>query len=42
MERNFREEGLKEETYSNSKIVAWRNVYEEYDEKKDKWIEKKM
>ena len=41
MERNFRKEDLKEETYSNSKIVAWRNVYEEYDEKKDKWTEKK-
>ena len=41
MERNLRKEDLKEETYSNSKIVAWRNVYEEYDEKKDKWVEKK-
>ena len=41
MERNFRKEDLKEETYSNSKIVAWRNVYEEYDEKKCKWTEKK-
>lgn len=41
MERNLREEDLKEENYSNSKIVAWRDVYEEYDEKKDKWIEKK-
>ena len=41
MERNYRKEDLKEETYSRSKIVAWRNVYEEYDEKKDKWVEKK-
>ena len=41
MELNFRKEDLKEEIYSNSKIVAWRNVYEEYDEKKDKWTEKK-
>lgn len=41
MERNFRKEDLKEEIYSNSKIVAWRDVYEEYDEKKNKWIEKK-
>ncbi len=41
MEQNLRKEDLKEENYSNSKIVAWRDVYEEYDEKKDKWIEKK-
>ena len=34
MERNLRQEDLKEENYSNSKIVAWRDVYEEYDEKK--------
>lgn len=41
MERNFRKEDLKEETYSNSKIISWRNVYEEYDKNKDKWIERK-
>jgi hypothetical protein len=37
----MRKEDLKEETYLNSMIVAWRNVYEEYDVKKGKWIEKK-
>jgi len=41
MERNFRKEDLKEETYSNSKIVAWRIVHEEYDDIKDKWVERK-
>ena len=41
MERNFRKEDLKEETYSNSKIVAWRIVQEEYDDIKDKWVERK-
>lgn len=40
-QRNLRVEDLKEEFYSESKIVAWRDVYEEYDSKKDKWIEKK-
>lgn len=38
---DFREEDLREESYSNSRIVAWRNVYKEYDEKKKKWVEKK-
>lgn len=41
MERNHRRADLKEEYYSDSTIVAWRVVYEEYDAKKDKWIEKK-
>ena len=40
-QRNFREEDLKEEIYLRSKIIAWRKVYEEYDNKKDKWVEKK-
>jgi hypothetical protein len=41
MVQNFRIEDRKEETYSNSKIVAWKNVYEEYDETKNKLVEKK-
>lgn len=41
MERNHRRVDLKDEYYSNSKIVAWRVVYEEYDAKKDRWVEKK-
>ncbi len=40
-QQNYRKEDIKEEIYSNSKIIAWRHVYEEYDEKKDKWVEKK-
>lgn len=36
-----RVEGLKEVFYLNSKIVSWLNVYEQYDEKKNKWLEKK-
>jgi len=39
--KNHRQEDLKVEQYSNSKIVAWRNLWEEYDYKKDKWVEKK-
>jgi len=30
----------KEEIYKDSKIVAWKNSWEEYDEKKDKWNNK--
>ena len=37
-----KKEGLKEEKYSNSRIVAWMDICQEYDEKKDKWIEKKV
>lgn len=41
MIRNFRKEDIKEEFYSNSKMIAWRNVYEEFDTIKEKWVEKK-
>ncbi len=39
--KDLRKEDLKEEFYLESRIVAWRDVYDEYDSKKDKWIEKK-
>jgi hypothetical protein len=39
--RNIREEDHKEEIYSNSKITAHRKFYEEYDEARGRWVEKK-
>lgn len=39
--RNYRKIDIKIEDYSRSKIVSWRDSYEEYDDKKDKWVEKK-
>lgn len=40
MERNF-EKIEKEEMYLGNKILAWSEKWEEYDEEKDKWVEKK-
>lgn len=40
MERNFKEVEEKEEMYLGNKIIAWRNKWEEYNEKKDKWVNK--
>lgn len=39
--RNYRLEDETEVKHSNSKIIAWRSVYEEYDKKNDRWVEKK-
>ncbi len=36
------QEDLKEETYSNSRIVAWRNIFEEHDDKKGKIVLRKV
>ena len=38
--RNFEKLEEKEELYLGSKILAWRDKWEEYNEEKDKWENK--
>ena len=40
MERNFERLEEKDESYLGSKIVAWCDKWEEYNENKDKWEKK--
>lgn len=38
--RNFRREQYIEEQYNHGFISAWKDLWEQYDEKKDKWDKK--
>ena len=38
--RNHNREQYTEEIYKHGKIFAWKNTWEEYDEKKEKWNKK--
>lgn len=40
MERNFERVEEKEEIYLGNKIVAWRDNWEEFNKKRDKWEKK--
>lgn len=40
MERNLERIETKEETYLGNKIIAWKDKWEEYNEKKEKWEQK--